>query len=291
MKFFIRINESLPAKPRAEMEMRELLRRVPVTLLPGISAFVGADLVAGLALCGYDSSEKPSLLIDFGTNGEIGLGCRDRILVTSTAAGPAFEGGNITCGVGSIPGAIRHISLAQELAVYETIGSRPPVGLCGTAVVDLAAELFRTGKIDETGLFNQEYFEEGFSVFRHMDMEGRFTQKDIRELQLAKAAVRAGIEILLLRYGITGHQVDKVYLAGGFGFSMNIDNAVRIGLLPEEMKNRIIQIGNSSLAGAIRYATDADFADRVERIRLISKEIALSADTDFYDLYLEYMAF
>lgn len=270
---------------------KEALEEVPVHILPGISTFVGGDILAGLAACGYITAEKPSLLIDFGTNGEIALGSRECIFVTSTAAGPAFEGGNISCGAGSVPGAICHVKQEKDKLIYETIGNQPPVGICGTGVVDLAAELFRSGAIDETGLLIDEYFHEGYPIISDEKSALRFTQKDIRELQLAKAAVRAGIELSLLRASITYDQIDQVFLAGGFGFSIAVDNAVLIGLLPDSIKEKVIVIGNSSLAGAIQYAVNSEFIDRVERIKAISREIHLSMDEEFNELFLEYMSF
>jgi uncharacterized 2Fe-2S/4Fe-4S cluster protein (DUF4445 family) len=269
----------------------EAHEEIPVRILPGISTFVGGDILAGLAACGYITAQKPSLLIDFGTNGEIAVGNREHILVTSTAAGPAFEGGNFSCGLGSVPGAISHISLQVDKQVLKTIEDQPPIGLCGTGVVDLAAELYRTGKVDNTGFLNEELFKDGYSIYRKGEINLRFTQKDIRELQLAKAAVRAGIELLLLRYGITFEQLDKVFLAGGFGFSIDVDKAARIGLLPAELKEKISVIGNSALAGALQYAVDSNFADYMARIKAISREVHLSAEEEFNDLYLECMAF
>jgi uncharacterized 2Fe-2S/4Fe-4S cluster protein (DUF4445 family) len=267
------------------------LQEAAVILLPGISTFVGGDILAGLAVCGYDTAKGPSLFIDFGTNGEIALGNKERILVSSTAAGPAFEGGNISCGVGSVPGAISHVSLWEEQPHLETIEGRSPIGICGTGIVDLAAELYRTGKMDNTGLLVEEYFQEGYPLYRQEEGDLRFTQKDVRELQLAKAAVRAGIELLLLRYGTSYEQLDRVFLAGGFGFFMDVEKAAQIGLLPVELTDKISIIGNSALAGALQYAINSDFADRMERIKVVSEEVHLAKEDDFNDRYLEYMDF
>jgi uncharacterized 2Fe-2S/4Fe-4S cluster protein (DUF4445 family) len=269
----------------------QLIQELPVVILPGISTFVGGDIVAGLAVCGYHTSEEICLLIDLGTNGEIAIGNKERILVTSTAAGPAFEGGNISCGVGSIPGAISRVSLEADHITLETIGEQKPIGICGTGVIELVSELFRNGVIDETGLLIEEYFKSGYPIVESEEVSIRFTQKDIRELQLAKAAVRAGIEVLLKRYGVTYQQLEKVYLAGGFGFYLDIDKAIKISLLPEEFRDKIFLSGNSSLAGAVQYASNTDFTKRVEDILAKSQEIHLSNDEDFNKLYLEYMSF
>jgi len=283
-----------------DINMINILQEVPVVLIPGISTFVGGDIVAGLSFCGFDTIKKPCLLIDLGTNGEMALGNQERILVTSTAAGPAFEGGNITCGIGSVPGAISSISISGKQVKIGTIGNQPPIGICGTGVVEIASELFKAGLMDETGLLVDEYFKEGFPILRELkENKGQntvrdeiyFTQKDIRELQLAKAAIRAGIEILIKNYGITLEQIDKVYLAGGFGFKLDVDKAIHIGLLPEEFRDRITVVGNSSLAGAIAYLTESDTKVRIERILSVSEEIHLSNDDDFYELYLDCMSF
>ncbi|HHV10591.1 MAG TPA: DUF4445 domain-containing protein [Clostridiales bacterium] len=263
----------------------------PVTVLPGISTFVGGDIVAGLLTCGFDKMEEPSLLIDLGTNGEMAIGNKDRILVTSTAAGPAFEGGNISCGVGSVAGAICNVRIGDTL-VYDTIGQKPPIGICGTGVIELTSELLKTGLIDETGLLCDEYFDSGYVLAR--DDHGNditFTQRDIRELQMAKSAVRAGVETLMKRYGVTCGEIGKVYLAGGFGYKVNLEKAIHIGLLPEELDGKITAIGNSSLSGALHYLVEEDAPERMERMKSLSKEVHLSNDVDFNDLYIEFMAF
>ncbi len=272
-------------------ELLQSLRTVPMVILPGISAFVGGDIVGGLAVCGFHSSESISLLIDFGTNGELALGNRNKILVASTAAGPAFEGGNISCGTGSIPGAISHVAIQENNLRYETIASKKPQGICGTGVIELVAELYRNGLIDETGLLCDQYFSDGYPIEYGGTTAFTFLQKDIRELQLAKAAIRAGIEVLLKNYGITYTQVNKVYLAGGFGFYLDTEKAVRIGLIPEEWKDRIITIGNSSLAGAEQIARSSEYLVIQEGLVQKAQEVALSLDPNFNELYLQYMSF
>ena len=264
---------------------------IPVVLLPGISTYVGGDIVAGLLACGFDNKVNPCILIDLGTNGEMAIGNKERILVSSTAAGPAFEGGNISCGVGSIAGAICNISIVDKKVEYQTIGDKTPIGICGTGVIEITSELRKEGLIDETGLFVADYFDSGYEIaLEKIENQIIFTQKDVREMQLAKAAIRAGIEILLRRYGISYDEIDTVYLAGGFGYKLNIEKAVHIGMLPNEFRGKIKAIGNSSLAGAIQYLTDED-ADRIGKIRSIAEEINLSNDKDFNQLYVEYMYF
>lgn len=263
-----------------------------VILLPGISAFVGGDIVAGLLAWEFDREAGPCLLVDLGTNGEMAIGGRDRILVTSTAVGPAFEGGNITCGVGSIRGAISNIEIKDDGVYYKTIGDGAPIGICGTGMLELTSELLKTGRMDATGLLESEYFTNGFAVTR--DEAGNaitFYQKDIREIQMAKAAIRAGVEILLRRYGCSYKDIDAVYLAGGFGYQIDWVKALIIGLLPQEFSTKIKPVGNSALGGAVRYLMDPSAPDRVEAIRKVSSEIHLSNDEDFQDLYITNMNF
>lgn len=268
-----------------------------VVLLPGIITYVGADIAAGMLACDFDRREKPCLLIDLGTNGEMAVGNRERILVTSTAAGPAFEGGNISCGMGSVPGAICRVEIddtaaGEPGARIQTIGGRPPIGLCGTGVIETTYELVKVGFVDETGMLEEDYFEDGFELAR--TPEGRpivFTQKDVREMQLAKSAVRAGLETLLKRYGITYEDIDRVFLAGGFGYKVDLEKTAGIGMLPEELRAKTTAVGNSSLAGAARFLTSAGAEERLKKLVEISTEVELSSDKDFNDFYMEYMFF
>lgn len=266
--------------------------RTKAWILPGISTFVGADIVSGILSCGLAESEKVSMLIDLGTNGEMGIGNRERILVTSTAAGPAFEGGNIVHGSGSIPGAICNVKIEGGRARVRTIQDEPPSGICGTGAIETLYELLQADLVDETGLLEEDYEEDGFELAKGRDGEPIcFYQKDIRELQLAKSAVRAGLETLLLRYEISPEDVDKVYLAGGFGYRMDVEKAVGIGLIPAVFADKIQVIGNGALEGAIRYGREEGAMDLAEDIVKISSEIGLSADKAFNDLYMQHMYF
>ena len=149
------------------------------------------------------------MLIDIGTNGEMAIGNKNRILVASTAAGPAFEGGNISCGTGSIKGAVCGVEMSDGLlTTINTIGDSEPVGICGTGVIEIVSELLENNLIDETGRLNDEYFDDGFFIaFSKDNQKLCLTQKDIREVQLAKSAIRAGVETLILRYGIRNNFV------------------------------------------------------------------------------------
>ena len=265
---------------------------IPVILLPGISTYVGADIAAGLLTCGFDKNEEICLLIDLGTNGEMAVGNSGRILCTSTAAGPAFEGGNITCGMGSVAGAICSVAIGGGDIRLTTIGNKPPIGLCGTGVIETTYELLKNELIDETGMLDEDYFDDGYILGKTPDGKDIFfSQKDIREIQLAKSAVRAGVETLLLRYGITYDDIAHVYLAGGFGYRIDLHKAVGIGMLPSELEDRITAVGNSSLGGATHYLTDPEAPARIQSIVDVCTEISLSTDKDFMQLYTEHMFF
>lgn len=265
---------------------------IPVVLLPGISTYVGGDIAAGLYACEFDRKDQPCMLIDLGTNGEMAIGNRERILVASTAAGPAFEGGNISCGVGSISGAICNVEITKEGITYQTIGQKPPIGICGTGVIEVVAELVRTSLVDETGLLAETYFDQGYELAK--TTQGNticFTRQDIRELQLAKAAIRAGLETLIHQYGISYQELDTIYLAGGFGYKINLEKAIRIGLFPKELKDKIKAIGNSSLTGATSYLWDEHADSRLHTLLEHSKEITLSNEQEFNELYIKHLFF
>lgn len=263
-----------------------------VVLLPGISTYVGGDIVSGMYAYDFTEKEDICMFIDLGTNGEMGIGNKEKILVTSTAAGPAFEGGNITWGMGSVPGAICSVKIEGTETGVKTIREEAPQGICGTGVVETAAELVREEIVDETGALDEDYFDDGFPLAKTPDgKEIVFTQKDVREIQLAKAAVRAGVETLLLRYGIKKEEVSKVYLAGGFGYKLNTDKAIAIGMIPEEWQERIVAVGNSSLSGACKYLKDENGDKTIEKLVSISEEVNLSADKEFNEFYMNEMFF
>ena len=258
-----------------------------MTILPGISTYVGADIVSGIVACGIDQKEEISLLVDLGTNGEMVIGNKDRLLVTSTAAGPAFEGGNIRHGIAGVPGAIDTVTISNNHPVISTISNKKPIGICGTGVIETVYELVKGKIVDNTGLIADKYFDNGYPLTENIS----FTNKDIREVQLAKSAIRAGIEILVTSYGIDYSQIAHLYLAGGFGQKINYTKAVGIGMLPNELNDRIISVGNSSLAGAGMLAMNPELSHRFTHVPEISEEINLANHKAFNDLYLEYMSF
>ncbi len=260
-----------------------------VIVLPGVSAYVGSDITAGMLFCGGLDAGKPSLLIDLGTNGEIMLFGPDIALCTSTAAGPAFEGGNIEHGMAGVPGAITKVRYENSKFIIETIDGEKPIGICGSGVISLVAALIENGIIDETGLIDDEVFDDDIPLTEGGSVT--FSQKDVRELQLAKSAVRAGIEILIAEAGLTFADIEHVFIAGGFGFAVDMDSAAAIGLVPDGMKEKVVALGNSSLGGAAAVLLDCDNEDNISRIASAAREINLSSHKDFNTKFMEYMYF
>ena len=264
-----------------------------VIVLPAIGAFLGADIVAGMMYCEMDVASEKALFVDVGTNGELAIGGKDGIICTSTAAGPAFEGANITWGTGSVAGAISCVDIRNGELVVQTIGDAPPVGICGSAVVDIAAVCLREGLLDHTGLFTSaELQNNGLTIARNQDGEWiRFTQKDVREFQLAKAAIRSGLELLVQEAGCGWADIGRVYLAGGFGARIDVANAVAVGLFPVELQDRIQPVGNAALGGTVRYLLSRQRREAVDVLKRSARVIDLSQHPQFNDLFLSHLQF
>lgn len=266
-------------------ESLEMTESCGASLVGGISAFVGGDIVSGLYMCGFDTSEDVRMLIDLGTNGEMAIGNRHGIICTSAAAGPAFEGGRISCGTGSVEGAVCAVTISDDgAAVCDTIGGKRPIGICGTGITELAAELLKHGIVDETGRFSEKY-RDGYRLAKDVV----FTQSDMRELQTAKAAIRAGIELLLECSGADETDIKTIYIAGGFGKRLNIKKACAIGLLPPRFLGRYRAVGNSSLGGCVKMLEHG--FDGAEYIRHISRDFPLAEHERFSEIYLDHMNF
>jgi uncharacterized 2Fe-2S/4Fe-4S cluster protein (DUF4445 family) len=255
-------------------------------LLPSISAFVGADITAGIAVTGMTEERRTSLLIDIGTNGEMALFHNGRILCCSAAAGPALEGAGISCGTGGVTGAVNRVEKSGGSLVFSTIGGGPPVGLCGSGLIDAAALMLDEGVIDETGAFTAES-EESFLITAGIAV----TRGDVRQFQLAKSAIASGIQILCRAAGIEAGGVERVYLAGGLGFYIEPGRAIRTGLLPSSFRNRCAVCGNTSLEGAVRRLTDPAFPARCAGIAAKSEAVELAGDPAFMETFVENMLF
>ncbi|NDL66456.1 ASKHA domain-containing protein [Anaerotalea alkaliphila] len=257
----------------------------PVTLMPVISAYVGGDIVAGLyALEDLERPEKTVALLDIGTNGEMVLKAGDSMVGASTAAGPAFEGVNIRCGMSSVTGAIRNVEPAGDGFGILTIGDGEAKGICGSGLVDLAALLWERGQMDETGRLETD------GPVRLTD-KVEVDQQDIRQLQLAKSAIRAGLESLVKDRGIALEDLELLQVAGGFGNNLDLDSATAIGLLPKVLQEKVVLVGNTSLAGCVKYLLEAGSDRAVDRIKEACGYLELSTSMDFYDAYITHMGF
>lgn len=256
-----------------------------VIILPGISTFVGADIAAGLLCANWPNVSGNNILIDLGTNGEMAFFSADKIITTSTAAGPAFEAGNISMGMGSVSGAIAKASYLPDSHVFDcvTIGNALPIGICGTGVIDISAELIKNNLVDETGYILSD------APHVHITSDIYFTQNDIREIQLAKAAVRAGIEVLLDIAGTSYQELTNVFIAGGFGHKINLQNAANLGLIPSEFTDKVISLGNASLGGCARVLLSSTAEADILKLVKVSQEINLATHPKFNELFINYM--
>src|SRR5690554_638443 len=291
----------------------EMNPRGRIRILPTIAGFVGADTVGAILACGMGEKEELSLLLDIGTNGEIAIGNKKRILTCSTAAGPAFEGANIRHGIGAVEGAINQVWIDKDLN-YSTIGDKPPQGICGSAVVDLVSVMLQTGLVEPSGrMRTRDEIDKDQKTpvklkMRLREVQGKpalliaaksqgateniyFTQKDIRELQLAKAAITAGIQILLKEMGVTANEINLLYLAGGFGNYINHHSAVNIGLLPKELRKKVVSIGNGAGVGGKMVLLSREYSNLAERIQEKTEYLELSTRMDFQNLFVESLEF
>ena len=261
--------------------------RVPVRITGGISAYVGGDILAGVCSQKFLSDNKIKLFLDLGTNAEMALSNgRGKIYVTSAPAGPAFEAANISCGVGSIEGAISGICIENNNPRWTTIGEKEPLGFCGSGILEVVYELLKNGVMDETGLLCDAYFQTGYPVGNL-----KITQQDIRQIQLAKSAVFSAIQILLQKAGILPNQVEQVYLAGSFGYYLNVEKAIGIGLLPQEFTGKIKAVGNTSLQGTKELSLGKFYEEDLRKIKDVCEEIYLSNETGFQDVFMQNMNF
>ena len=275
-----------------------------IIILPSVSAFIGADIIAGIIATQIYIAEKYCLLIDLGTNGEILLGNSNRMSACAVAMGPAFEGANIEHGAAGI-------SINRNGVFYSTIDNSAAIGICGSGIIDIVAGLLQAGIIDCSGKMLEkadikerigiERLEDRLidfknkSAFRITNNEKEspiiFTQQDIRQVQLAKSAIAIGIEALLNKEGILFEDVDKVYLAGGFGSYVDIGSAVTMGLIPNELKDKIVPAGNTSGMGAIQCLIHTELLDICKAVKRKVQYFDLSSLKNFQDLFIEKLKF
>ncbi len=248
--------------------------------IPCISSFVGADLVAGLNLVDKPTDGKYNLLVDLGTNAEIVLFSKDKVLCTSAAAGPCFEGANISCGIGAIDGAVKSFELKGSAPAFTTVSDQRAVGICGTGLVDIVSELRKNNIIDESGYMDCEVYNITDDVF--------INQQDIRQYQLAKSAVCSAVITLMNMQKLSFSEIDKLYISGGFSGGLNIQNAVETGLLPSKLKEKAVPLNNSSLLGTVKYALEGN-----NLLELISNAhyVDLATNSEFSELFISNLEF
>lgn len=269
-------------------------------ILPGgVSAYIGSDITVGVSSTDILSSSEPVLYIDIGTNGEIVLFDGKVMHCCSSAAGPAFEGASINQGMGAVAGAIDRVWVDSDGNVeHSTIMGEEAIGICGSAIIDIVALLLDLGLVDETGAMDElpplasKYLTTNHNglVFPITDSVS-FTHRDVREVQLAKAAIAAGSEVLLQEAHLEVSQLGSVIIAGGFGSFINTQKARRIGLLPPVDIDKIITVGNAAGRGALDVLLVENIGQRVEEIRTSAHYIELSTSPLFNELYVEQMFF
>ena len=271
---------------------------------PCVAGYVGGDITAGLLASGLYERQERSLFLDIGTNGEMALGGAEGFLCCAVASGPAFEGAGISCGMAGTDGAVSHVRWNGREPELEVIGGGEPRGLCGSGLIDLLALLTEKRMISAYGLLlGPEEAPEGYERWLGEDDNGNgifyltadrrvyLTAGDVRQLQLAKAAVAAGIAVLLRKAGLRPSQLDRLYLAGGFGTYMDVSSAAAIGMLPQELTERTVLLGNASLAGARLALLNPEAREQLLEIQRSCRYLELSGDADFNREFPEQMLF
>jgi uncharacterized 2Fe-2S/4Fe-4S cluster protein (DUF4445 family) len=305
----------IPAYRKSQKFMAEelgiaMFPRGFVATLPNISGYVGGDITGFILACDLHNREKITLGIDIGTNGEIVLGSKDRLICCSTAAGPAFEGGQISCGMRATAGALDKFFIDEKQAFYHVIGDVEPKGICGTGLIDVVAEMRRVGIIDETGRiiapdqFNGAEWlkyrivanDKNYDFILVNEIDGakqalKLKQQDVRELQLAKGAMAAGIEILMKELGIGIDQIEEILIAGAFGSYLNKYNALKIGLLPDISPDKIKFVGNAASMGAKKFLLSQKARKEAGEIIKTTQYLELSTRLDFQEIFAEQMFF
>ncbi len=285
--------------------------RARAVIFPALGAYVGGDIIAGALATGMDRDKRLRLFIDIGTNCEIVLSDGDRLVATAAPAGPAFEAGSIRCGVRAASGAIEVVRLTESSVEIEVIGQTTPVGICGSGLVDAVSELTRLGLLDSSGRFvSSEVAAErwphlaerlsevaGERVFILAPAEGEVdrpifvSQRDVRELQFAKAAISTGWTLLLAELGLDPSDVQQVLLAGSFGTYLSPISAIRIGLVPKLPVMRIVSAGNVAGEGAKMVLLSAPERHGAAALLTEIRYVELSDRTDFNDRFVEQLAF
>lgn len=275
------------------------------SLLPSLSAFVGSDILAGMIATGFHQLDGASLFIDIGTNGEIVANINGKLVATSSAAGPALEGMNIEYGCRAEDGAISRVKFMESgLISISTINDKSPIGICGSGLVDLVSELLKYGVINESGSFADideipETFRNNIIEYKGrvafvVDAKGNIviTQRDIREVQLAKGAIAAAIIVLFKYLKVEISSVEKIYIAGAFGYHLDAQALINIGLLPSTLKTSTIEfVGNTSKEGTRLCLISKKALEEINYLKTTIESVELSFVSEFQDIFVENMEF
>ena len=250
---------------------------------PLISGHVGADAAACMLAFDLAHEDRLVAIMDIGTNTELIVGNRHRILAASCPAGPAFEGGGIACGMPALDGAIERVRIDGDRVELKVIGEEDPAGICGSGLISILSELMRTGKMNQRGRF-----EDGMArVTLDAERGIYFGERDVNELAQAKGANAAGLAVVLDRYGVSAGDIEVFYLAGGFGRHIDVDAAMRIGLIPRIPASRIVQAGNAAIEGAtIALLSDAKRGE-MEELVLRVEHCRLETHPRFFDFFVD----
>lgn len=262
---------------------RHTLLGAPVYLPRLIGAYVGADIVCAILASGMTRQRGACLLADIGTNGEMALWQDGRLTCCATAAGPAFEGAGLSCGMPAKKGAVRAAAVKGEKPVFEVIGGGRPQGVCGSGILDALRVLLELETLEDTGFMEEDYEIEGSGVY--------ITKQDVRQIQLAKSAVCAGLYTLMEEAGAPAEAIGKFFIAGGFGSSMDTESAAAIGLIPQALGVRAEFIGNGALGGASMLLFNKRLRRQAEALAENARELALSASPVFMERYIDCMSF
>ncbi len=266
---------------------------------PPIAGFVGSDALAVIAATRLSHKKRPAMAIDIGTNTEIALVKDGRITVTSCASGPAFEGYQMRNGMKAVAGAIERVRITKkgEAVDIQTIAGAPPVGICGSGVVDLLAGLVRAGVVDKTGRIQKHpRVRDGQDGLEYLLTTGPsgdvvFTQHDVRNLQLAKGAINSGWYLLMDTLGVALDELESVYVAGAFGNYLDLDAAQFLGLFPPVSKKRVSFVGNAAGVGAQMALVDVGARRRMAKVRDLTGFLELATDSRFLDVFASRLGF
>lgn len=264
-----------------------------IFFLPWLSAFIGGDILSGMLYLDFDYRSDTCLLADLGTNGELALLHDHHIFMAGTAAGPAFEGAGLSCGCPAIPGAIADATLGTVMPRLQTIGNKLPSGICGSGAISMLSQLLTCGYMDSHGILSENFPDKGILLCRTVQGEElRFTMEDTRQMQLAIAAIGAGIDTLCHRAGIRPEQIDHLFLAGGLGYSINILKASKTKLFSDIPLSRIQAVGNSCLYGlAALCENTTTLAERFSQFEQISEEVILADEPYFEEQFIRHMTY